>query len=489
MSSIAKEDTNHLSEEAPSVVTKDSETEHDYDPSIARRLLWKIDLWILPMLSLIYFFASMDRSDIANAQLAGMQKAINASDSDWTEVVSFFYLGYIVSQPIGTLFLRAFTPPRILGFSVLVWGVLTICLTTVRSASQAIGVRICIGATEGLVQAAPFYLSLWYRPTELATRGSIFFSVSSIAAAFNGLIAYGLETNFTNKPPFEPWQWLFLIEGIISTAFGFIVFILLPPVPERVKFGFTKEEKIIAMKRSKENHNTLNAVIRPEQILLTFKQPLLYLYIVIYACVTASLASLQNFLPIIIQGMGYTSVNAQLMSVPVNGLAFISTIFFGYLSDRLQKRGSLLLVLSAIAMAGYIMLLAERNSQPVRYAATCLVAIGIYPCVTIALTWLNVNIIGYTRRAVTLASVNMLGDAFTLVVTLLFNTPPLYILGNAFVLGTVAVLFVSTATAMLLMSRLNKAKAAIASTAEAALLREKSIEEIGNDHPDFYYTI
>jgi hypothetical protein len=95
------------------------------EKAIERQLLWKIDLRILPILTFLYVFASMDRSDIGNAQVAGMQKAIGASSGQWTLVAALFYLGYIVAQPIGTLYLRSIHPPNLFAFACCLWGVNT----------------------------------------------------------------------------------------------------------------------------------------------------------------------------------------------------------------------------------------------------------------------------------------------------------------------------------------------------------------------------
>jgi hypothetical protein len=44
-----------------------------------------------------------------------------------------------------------------------------------------------------------FYLTLFYRRTELARRLGSFFASGAIANAFTGLIAYGVR--FANTPP------------------------------------------------------------------------------------------------------------------------------------------------------------------------------------------------------------------------------------------------------------------------------------------------
>lgn len=109
--------------ELSQVDTKDSEVAREDDRIIARRLLWKIDLRILPILTLLYIFAAMDRADIGNAQVAGMQEDLGATSKQWTLVAALFYVGYIVAQPIGTLYLRRISPPIIFSFACCVWGV------------------------------------------------------------------------------------------------------------------------------------------------------------------------------------------------------------------------------------------------------------------------------------------------------------------------------------------------------------------------------
>src|SRR5258707_871715 len=76
-------------------------TLNEHDTKVARRLKWKIDVWTLPMITCIYLLAAMDRSDIGNAQTAGMPKAIGASDGQWANVVSLFYVGFVIGQAAG----------------------------------------------------------------------------------------------------------------------------------------------------------------------------------------------------------------------------------------------------------------------------------------------------------------------------------------------------------------------------------------------------
>lgn len=170
-------------------------------------------------------------------------------------------------------------------------------------------------------------------------------------------------------------------------------------------------------------------------------------------------------------------------------VAFVSTIFFGHLSDRYQIRGPLVVGLMVVAMVGYIILIADTTSLVARYAALCIIGFGIYPCVPIILTWANVNIIGFTHRAAAAAGINMVGQVIGIVVNLLFNTPPYYITGIAVVLGLLALSALSSMTAIIWLHVQNKKKKEAQQTEGIENMREMSIEDIGNDHPDFFYTL
>lgn len=67
-------------------------------------------------------------------------------------------------------------------------------------------------------------------------------------------------------------------SGVITIAYGFVVLFLLPPVPEKVKWGFSQEQKEIARRRTLEAYNVEDAKINPKHILLLAVDPKIYFY-------------------------------------------------------------------------------------------------------------------------------------------------------------------------------------------------------------------
>lgn len=53
---------------------------------------------------------------------------------------------------------------------------------------------------------------------------------------------------------------------------------LLPPVPEKVKWGFSAREKEIAKNRTAEAYNVEDAKINPQHLIQLFKDPKIYFF-------------------------------------------------------------------------------------------------------------------------------------------------------------------------------------------------------------------
>jgi Major Facilitator Superfamily len=463
----------------------------EHDKKVARRLKWKIDLWTLPMITFIYLLAAMDRSDIGNAQVAGMQKDIDASNGDWANIVSLFYVGFVLGQAGGVYTLRSLTPQIVLGGAVVIWGVAITCMIKVTNPAQAEGLRIIIGFCEGLDHAALLYLSLYYTPKELATRSGIFYSASSLAGAFNGLMSYGIVHNYSHKVPFEPWQWLFLIEGVISIGYGVLVLIFLPPVPEKLRWGFTQDEKRLAVIRTQQAHNTPGAKIRWKEVLPAFKSPMLYVYTMLLISVQICLSGLSSFLPALVKTMGYSAVQAQLMTVPVYAVAFVATLFFTNMTDRTSMRGPWLMFLASVTTVGLIILITVESNHAARYAGICMAAMGMYPSVIIITTWLAINTRNYTHRATGSAITNMVAQSIVAGTVQAFNHPPYYYTGLKLSLAFVASMIPVAAFGSFYVAWKNKKKdeAIAEDSPEICALRLKSFEELGSDHPNFRYEI
>jgi MFS family permease len=92
----------------------------------------------------------------------------------------------------------------------------------------------------------------------------------------------------------------------------------------------------------------------------------------------ASVYSFSLFLPTIIRDLGHKNEKAQLMTVPPYVVACFFCISTGYLADRLQTRGIVMIAFNLVGIIGLIMLVTS-SSPEVKYAGTFFFATGVYP--------------------------------------------------------------------------------------------------------------
>ncbi|KAL1962679.1 hypothetical protein VTN77DRAFT_9313 [Rasamsonia byssochlamydoides] len=452
-----------------------------------RRFLLKIDLIILPLLAVVYFLASLDRGDISNAAVAGMTTDLGLTPQMLSHCVALFYVGYILFMLPAAIFMRKITPPRQLALALMGWGAFTAMISLAKSYATVVGLRVLVGTAEAFVNAAPLYLSLWYKRDELAFRGAVFFSMAAVAGSFNGVISYAIEHNLNGVRGLAAWRWIFLIEGVISALYGFVVLFSLPPVPERVKWGFTAREKEIAKQRTAKAYNVENAAVNWKHLIVLAKDPKVYFSVVIYCCINVSLAAFSSFLPVVIKSFGCSTLQTQTLTIPVFICAGVALLIFGFLSDYCKKRGIFLVTVFAIAALGYLLLLVSHSSRRLSFAATFLIGIGTFPCVVITQAWINGNLIGYTKRAGCLAALNMFGQCFSIIGVEVYSDPPHYYRGNGFALGAMVVGIITTLLFQLYLHRRNLQKARNQHTEAAQRMRVLGVAEVGDDHPDFFY--
>ena len=125
---------------------------------------------------------------------------------------------------------------------------------------------------------------------------------------------------------------------------------------------------------------------------------------VIYMGCAGPLYAFSLFLPTIVKDLGYSSIQAQLLSVPPYAVACIFTILVGYVADRTRQRGLCNIGASVLGIVGFAMLLGGQTAR-VRYAGTFLGALGIYPCISNTITWTGNNTEGVYKRGITLGFV------------------------------------------------------------------------------------
>lgn len=107
-------------DEAESAV--DGTYSNTLDPAAVRRLNRKLDLHVLPPLFILYFLSFLDRGNIGNAKIQGLEKSLEMSGQDYSIALCIFFIPYILFEVPSNLILKRLSPSTWLSILVTGWG-------------------------------------------------------------------------------------------------------------------------------------------------------------------------------------------------------------------------------------------------------------------------------------------------------------------------------------------------------------------------------
>lgn len=186
------------------------------------------------------------------------------------------------------------------------------------------------------------------------------------------------------------------------------------------------------------------------------------------------------------------AVQTQLFSIIPYACAFVTLIVVNIASDKLNRKGIFIMGLITTSCIGYIILLAVHNVK-VKVFATCLITMGTFPGVTIMGAWININTGGFTKRATTWGTAEIVGQCFAIMGSHIYTDPPQYIQGHSIVLAFNLLALASALFCYYYMRRANhkKDKEALehASAGTTHLDLHKTLEDVQDQHPSFRYIL
>ncbi|GHJ84093.1 hypothetical protein NliqN6_0495 [Naganishia liquefaciens] len=415
-----------------------------YDLQASKRLARKMDIHNVPIVALCYLFAFIDRTNIGNARLAGIEKDLKLVGYDYNTLLSIFYVSYIVFELPANLFTKWFGPGKAIPLYTIIFGVLSIAMAFVKNFGASLAVRFLLGAAEaGMLPGIAYYLGRWYTKDEL---------------------------------------------GIITTVIGIAAYILLTDRPETARWLSPEEKQLAELRVRSENVGATVAIEKfswkrvkqgisaPSTIILAF----------IFGFNNVTVQGVAFFTPTIIRGIypGRTTVQQQLLTVPAYIVGACFVLGVPYMASRLRRRGIFLVAATPLVAAGYIIFLATTKPQP-RYAGVFLINCGAFVFGPIVTAWTQINVASDTARASALGLVVMLGNCGGLISTWSYlpSDGPNYPIGNGINLGCTGAIFILLVLLLFFMRVDNKKRDR--GDYDHYLETTSSPELLGNNHPEF----
>ncbi|KAH9912232.1 MFS general substrate transporter [Amylocystis lapponica] len=366
------------------------------------------------------------------------------SNNKWTLALSIFYVGYCILEMPANVLQRFIGANRFFFLSQAFWGLASLSFIYSK------GVLLGIGEA-GYYAGMIYYLSFWYKRNELATRIS-FCMTGTLPGAISGLIAFGLVRAHTSL--LTGWQFLFLIEAIPTLIMAVVILFFLPSFPFSASF-LTPRERAIAQARLNRDHKPQShgGMSGWDGFKAVVCDPNSWLLVIIYASFNIGTSTISYFLPTMINKLGFSSINAQGMTVAPYAAGWFLVIFQAWHSDRTHDRGWHIMASMLTSVVGYVILATcAQKSVGASYFALFLVVAANYSLFPLVMSW-AANILSPTsKRGVGTAFVVSISNAISIASPqIYFDAYDDYRIGHGI---TAACLFVGFASAFVLRTRL-----------------------------------
>jgi MFS family permease len=244
----------------------------------------------------------------------------------------------------------------------------------------------------------------------------IWYATASLAGAFSGLLAFAIE-KMDGIGGLAGWKWIFILEGLVPIIVSFFLYFTLPDKPETASF-LTKEEREFVVNRvalaTGSGHGRVTNADRINlyHIKAGIMEWTVWLMVLPFWACSIGIYGFSATLPSVVKDLGYSSANAQLMTIPLYLAATVLTVIVAFWSDRIQQRTPFMFAGFSVAAVGLIAQLAIPHPKypGVTYFFLFLIIMGLFapfPCV---LTVIGNNIAPSSKRAVSMALLASLGN-------------------------------------------------------------------------------
>jgi MFS family permease len=457
-----------------------------------RKLMAKLDMWIVPPICLLYLLAFIDRVNISNAKVYGMAEDLNLTGTQYNTALTIFFVPYVVCEIPSNYLLKKFRPSVWLPACMVLFGAVMIGQGFVKNYGGLVATRFLLGLFEaGMFPGCFYLLAMWYRRDEAQKRYSFFFSSTCLAGAFGGLIAYGCS-QIDGDLGIEGWRWIYIIEGAITVFCALLMFFAIADFPEEARFLNENERQFLKAKleldvgtSNHENKITLRGVFKVLADYKVILAGLMYFGLIVPAY------SYSYFSPSIIQSFNYSPVQTQLHSIPPWAASFGFSMMLAVVADKTRHRFTLAIFTTLVCIGGYIILMAtDVDFVNGRYAACFLIACGAYTAMPLIVCWTSMNFAGHIRKSVATGFQIGFGNIGGIIATYVFLEKdfPEYMLGLSVGIGFSIFTLLVTIVYFLSVLRENKLKERGVIQQKWESMSPQEQAEAGDLDPKFRYS-
>ncbi len=213
-------------------------------------------LRLLPVMCVVYFMAYIDRTNVALAK-THLDTDVGISAAAFGFGAGIFFISYAFLEVPSNLVMYRVGPRRWIARIALTWGALSALMMFVQGDMSFYVMRFLLGAAEaGLYPALMYMVTLWFAQSYRATVVGFIYLAPTIALVVGGPMG-GALMELDSAMGLHGWQWMFLIEGLVTMLVGVLVWFKLPQSPTEAKWLTPDEARILSERAAGAHHETV----------------------------------------------------------------------------------------------------------------------------------------------------------------------------------------------------------------------------------------
>ncbi|CAG7962300.1 unnamed protein product [Penicillium salamii] len=199
--------------------------------------------------------------------------------------------------------------------------------------------RFLIGLAEsGFYPGMQYIIGSWYQKHELGKRSCVFHASSAVGSMFSGYLM-GAVYHLDGVNGFKGWQWLFIINTVISLPIAFSGFLLLPDVPEITRASyFSPDEIVLAQTRMQDEGRANRAPYTMNKVKKVLSSWHIYLLTLLYIFyLNGGGVSAQPAFAIWLKQQGYSITQINRYPTLTTAVQIITTLIYAWMSDTILQ--------------------------------------------------------------------------------------------------------------------------------------------------------
>lgn len=109
---------------------------------------FQMDIRLIPMLALLYLLSFLDRGNIGNAKIEGLQEDLKMTDDQYNLCLTVFFFTYAAFEVPSNLLLKKLRPSRWLPIIMVAWGTVVTLMGIVQNFQGLLSARLFLGIAE-----------------------------------------------------------------------------------------------------------------------------------------------------------------------------------------------------------------------------------------------------------------------------------------------------------------------------------------------------